>query len=75
MISVNRDTFFLDCKHKHMMKRGAPPDKVLHRLLHIEFYVFTGRIDFQVLSLFGSWSQFFIDGMGPLKHPIVKISL
>ena len=21
------DTSFLDCKHKHMMKCGAPPDK------------------------------------------------
>ena len=21
-------TSFLDCKHKHMMKSGAPPDKV-----------------------------------------------
>ena len=23
-----QDTFFLECKHKQMMKRGAPPDKV-----------------------------------------------
>ena len=23
-----QDTFFLDCKHKHMIKSGAPPDKV-----------------------------------------------
>ena len=22
-----QDTSFLDCKHKHMMKCGAPPDK------------------------------------------------
>ena len=22
-----QDTSFLDCKHKHMMKSGAPPDK------------------------------------------------
>ena len=22
-----QDTSFLDCKHKHMMKNGAPPDK------------------------------------------------
>ena len=54
-----------------MMKSGAPPDKfrVLDRLLHIEFHCFTGRIDFQGLSLFGSWSylNFFIDGMGPFK--------
>ena len=32
-----QDTSFLDCKHKHMMKSGASPDKVgiLHRLLPI----------------------------------------
>ena len=35
-----QDTSFLDCKHKHMIKRGAPPDKVrvLHRLLPKEFH-------------------------------------
>ena len=22
-----QDTSFLDCKHKHIMKSGAPPDK------------------------------------------------
>ena len=42
-----QDKSFLDCKHKHMMKSGAPPDKVLYRLLPIEFHG---------LSLFGSWS-------------------
>ena len=28
------DTFFVGCKHKHMMKSGAPPDKfgVLYRM-------------------------------------------
>ena len=38
-----RDTCFLECKHKHMMKSGAPPDKleVLHRLSSIEFPGFT----------------------------------
>ena len=48
MIVDEQDTFFLDCKHKHMMKSGAPPDKfrVLHRLLSIEFHHFTSRIDF-----------------------------
>ena len=42
MISMNR-TFLLDCKHKHLVKSGAPPDKfrVLHCLLHIEFHGFT----------------------------------
>ena len=44
---MNR-TSFLDCKHKHMMKSGAPPDKVgvLYRLLPIEFHGYKGRIDF-----------------------------
>ena len=30
-----QDTSFLDCKHKHMMKSGAPPDKfrVLYRMV------------------------------------------
>ena len=30
-----QDTSFLDCKHKHMMKSGAPPEKfgVLYRWL------------------------------------------
>ena len=23
-----KDTSFLDCKHKHIMKRGAPPDEI-----------------------------------------------
>ena len=43
-----QDTSFLDCRHKHMMKNGAPPDKfgVLHRLLHTEFHDFTSRIGF-----------------------------
>ena len=38
---------FLDCKHKHMIKNRAPPDKVgvLHRLLPIEFNGFTRRND------------------------------
>ena len=45
---TERHTSLLDCKHKHMMKSGAPPDKVrvLHRLLPIEFHGFTSRIDF-----------------------------
>ena len=43
-----QDTSFLDCKHKHMMKSGAPPDKVgaLHHLIPVEFHGFTSRIDF-----------------------------
>ena len=45
-----QDTSFLDCKQKHMMKRGAPPDKVivLYRLLPIEQvpWFHYSRIDF-----------------------------
>ena len=43
-----QDTSVLDCKHKHMMKSGAPPDKVrvLYLLLPVEFHGFTSRIDF-----------------------------
>ena len=43
-----QDTPFLVCKHKHMMKSGAPPDKVrvLYCLLPMEFHGFTSRIDF-----------------------------
>ena len=45
-----QDTSFIDCKHKHMMKSGAPPDKfgVLYRMvswLPIEFHGFTSRIN------------------------------
>ena len=38
-----QDTPFLDCKHKHMMKSGAPPDKfgVQYPTLSKEFHGFT----------------------------------
>ena len=35
-----QDTSFLDCKHKHMMKCGAPPDKFKVNVP----YMFTKRI-------------------------------
>ena len=43
-----QDTSFIDYKHKHMLKSGAPPDKVrvLYCILRIEFHGFTSRIDF-----------------------------
>ena len=43
-----QEASFLDCKHNHMMKSGAPPDKdrILHPVLPIELRGFTGRIDF-----------------------------
>ena len=42
-----QDTSFLDCKHKHMMKSGAPPDKFESCNVHlpIEFQGFTSRIN------------------------------
>ena len=44
-----QDTSFVDCKHKHMMKSGAPPDK-----FEALYCMFSYRIPW--LSLFGSWS-------------------
>ena len=43
-----QDTFFLNCKHKHMMKSGAPPEKfeALLHLFPIELHGFTIRTDF-----------------------------
>ena len=45
---INEQDSFFECKHKHMMKAGAPPDKVgvLYHLLPIEFHGFTSRIVF-----------------------------
>ena len=43
-----QDTSFLDCKHKHMMKCGAPPDKFRSPCtvcLPVEFHGFTSRIN------------------------------
>ena len=45
-----QDTSFLNCKHKHMMKWGSPPDK-FGLLYRIEFHSFTSRIDFYYQSL------------------------
>ena len=58
-------TSFLECKQKHMMKSGAPPDKVgvLHRLLPIEFHGFTSSIDLKGYHSLvpGLISQFFLE--------------
>ena len=42
----DRDTSFLNYKHEHMIKSGAPPDKVgvLYRLLPIKFHGFTKKL-------------------------------
>ena len=39
-----QDTSFLDCKHKHMMKCGAPPDKFKVNVPYNVPYMFTKRI-------------------------------
>ena len=45
---------FLHCKHRHMMKSGAPPDKVGSPIPSvIEFHGFTSKIDFLGLFLLG----------------------
>ena len=64
-----QDTSFLDCKHKHIMKSGAPPDKigVLHRLLLIEFHGFRAELISQGYHSLvpGLISNLFRGGMGP----------
>ena len=66
-----QDTSFLDCKHKHMMKSGALPDKVsvLHCLFPIEVHGFTSRIAFVRVSTlcFLVLSQFFRECTVPLN--------
>ena len=53
---MNRTHHFLECKHKRMMKSGAPPDKlgVLHHLLPIEFHGFTRELISRGFHSFGS---------------------
>ena len=68
---MNR-TYLFDCKHKHMMKSGAPPDKSppvsCTVWLPIEFHGFTSRINYKGYhSWFLVLSQFFGDGMGPFN--------
>ena len=48
-----QDTSFLDCKHKQMMKSGAPTDKVgvLYCLLPTEFNGFTSELVLRVITL------------------------
>ena len=68
---MNR-TSFLDCKHKHMMKSGAPPDRfiVLYRMVTYRIPWFAQAE--LILRLMTLWflvlSQFFRDDMGPFKQ-------
>ena len=69
-----QDTSFVDCKHEHTMKSGAPPNKVLHRLLSIEFHVSQAKLISKGYHSLGSLSYLNLirDGMGPFnnKSPI-----
>ena len=69
-----QDTSFLDCKHKHMMKSGAPPDKfgVLYPMVTM---VSQAELILRVITLwFLVLSQFFRDGMGPLNSISGKLA-
>ena len=68
-----QETSFLDCKHKHMMESGSPPDKfeVLYRMVtyRIPWLVSQAELILRVVTLwFLVLSQCFRDGMGPFKH-------
>ena len=59
-----QDTCFLDCKHKNMIKCGAPPDKFIVLYLH----GFTSRINSKNYhSLAPGLISFFRDRMGPFN--------
>ena len=45
-----QDTYFLDCKHKHMMKSGAPPESCT-LCLPIKVHSFTSRINSKGITL------------------------
>ena len=53
---MKQELLSLVCKHKHMLKNGAPPDKfgVQYRLLHTS--TLNNPIEFYMLSLSGSWN-------------------
>ena len=65
------DTPFLDCKHKYMMKRGAPPDKFRVHVPYVYLYnsmVSQAELILRVITLwFLVLSHFFRDGMGPFN--------
>ena len=65
-------TSFVDCKHKHMMKSGTPPDKfgVLYSMFSYKnSMVSQAELVLKVINLwFLVLSHFFRDGMGPFKE-------
>ena len=66
-----QDTPILDCKHKHMMKCGAPPDKFGVHVPYVYLYysmVSQAQLILRFITLwFQVLSQFFRDGMGPFN--------
>ena len=67
-----QDTSFLDCKHKQMMKYGAPPDKFVVQVPYVYLsnsMVSQAELILRVITLwFLVLFQFFRDGMGPFKN-------
>ena len=72
-------TSFLDCKHKHMLKSGAPPHKVRSPVSSVSYRIpwfhkengFLRVITLRLLVL----SQFFQRRYGPFRHAISFILL
>ena len=65
-----RDTSSLDCKHKHMLENGAPPDKcdVLYTSVSYRIPWFKHQDQcFGVITLVPAINSIFTDGMGPFK--------
>ena len=63
---MNRIHFFY-CKHKHMMKCGAPPVPVPYVYLY-NYMVSQAELILRVITLwFLVLPQFCIEGMGPFK--------
>ena len=68
---TDQDTSFVDSKHKHMMKSGAPPDTfgVLYRMVSYRKSMVSQAEFLRVITLwFLVLSQFFKDGIGPFKR-------
>ena len=66
-------TSFGDCKDKHMIKRGAPPEKygVLNRIFTYSM-VSQAELILRVITLnFLVLSQFFREVMGPFTGPCI----
>ena len=65
-----RDTSTHDCKHKHMLENGAPPDKfgILYTFCYIiEFHGFNSNV-LGLSHWFLLLTRFFTDSMGPFNN-------